>query len=154
SEFAERDVRRLFDRELREGNVVFREQDGLNARLERELNCSIHALSSLLVSWLSMFPCIRQLCGVAAHPFHDRPYGNAAGPIRVPRLLLLVPRAARDIEVNPGSIARELLQKHRRRSRAAVAILAGVHDVGDLALDVVAIIVGAGKPPELLTRDG
>ena len=46
---AESDVRRLLNRELRESNLVFCKQDGLNARLKGELNCAIHAYSSLLV---------------------------------------------------------------------------------------------------------
>src|ERR1035441_4410924 len=44
-EFAERNVRWLLDRELRENDVVFRGQNCLNASLKGELNCAIHVRS-------------------------------------------------------------------------------------------------------------
>jgi hypothetical protein len=43
SKFAQRNIRRLLHRELRQGNVVFAEQDGLNAGQQGELDCAIHA---------------------------------------------------------------------------------------------------------------
>jgi hypothetical protein len=42
-EFPESDVWRLLDRELSEDDVVLGEQDGLDAGLERELNCADHS---------------------------------------------------------------------------------------------------------------
>jgi hypothetical protein len=47
-ELAESDAGRLLNRELREGDVVLREKNGLNVGQERLLNCAIHAWSSPL----------------------------------------------------------------------------------------------------------
>lgn len=41
--FSKRDARRLLDGKLSESNIIFCEQDCLDSRLQRELNCSIHA---------------------------------------------------------------------------------------------------------------
>ena len=43
-EFAQGDVGRLLDDQVREGDVVFCEEDGLDAGQERLLDCAIHAL--------------------------------------------------------------------------------------------------------------
>src|ERR1035438_8442441 len=90
------------------------------------------------------------LSRVAAHPLHDGADRSPAWSVRVPRLLLFVPCDAGYVEMDPRCVSSKLLEEHRRGDRAPVAVLAGVHDVGDLALDVVAIVVGAGKPPALL----
>src|ERR1700689_3127866 len=95
-----------------------------------------------------------ELAGVAANPLDQRADGNAARAFGLPGFLLVDPGGAGDIEVYPGRVADELLEEHGGGDGAAVAGAAGVHDVGDLALDLVAVIVGAGHAPELFAGGG
>ena len=56
--------------------------------------------------------------------------------------------------MNPGGVADELFEEGRSDAGAAVARSGGVHEVGDLALDLVAVVARAGQPPELLAGGG
>jgi len=55
---------------------------------------------------------------------------------------------------NQRCFAYKFFEEHRGGGGAAVAAAPGVHDVGDLGLDLVAVVVGAGHAPELLAGDG
>ncbi len=50
--------------------------------------------------------------------------------------------------MEPGGVAYKLFEEHGGVGGSAPAVLAGVHDVGDLAFDLVAVVVGAGEAPE------
>ena len=50
--------------------------------------------------------------------------------------------------MDPGGVADELFEEHGCVGGSAPAVFAGVHDVGDLAFDLVAVVVGAGEAPE------
>ena len=75
-----------------------------------------------------------------AGQFRERPDGHAGRPLRLPRLRLLGPRGAGDVEVRPRQPAGELLQEHRRRDRAR-RTAADVRQVGDLAAQLFAVVV-------------
>ncbi len=56
--------------------------------------------------------------------------------------------------MDPGRVADEFFEEHGSRYCAAVAGGAGVHDVGNLALDLFAVVVGAGQTPEFFAGHG
>src|SRR5581483_1364118 len=90
----------------------------------------------------------------------ERADGNAGRPFRHIRLRIVGPRGPRDVHVHPRQTAGEFLEKRRGGDRAGRAP-AGVHHVGDLALELIAILVeqrqrpgavafGVGDTPHLL----
>src|SRR5665213_402318 len=93
------------------------------------------------------------LCGVAADPLQNGTHRNACGTFRNCRLDLVVPCASGDVEMHPGSVFDKLFEEEGCGNRSAPAGSTCVPDVGDLAVDLVAVIVGAGKPPELFAGD-
>ena len=76
----------------------------------------------------------------------DRDAGRAFRQIR---LRFLGPRRAGDVEVRPRQAAGELLQEQRRRDRSGRPA-AGVREVGDLALDLIAVFVEQRHRPDAI----
>ncbi len=80
----------------------------------------------------------------------------------MPGFGVVEPGGRGDVEVDPGNrnaggvggFADEFFEEHGGRGGSAVAAAAGVHDVGDLALDLVAVVVGAGHAPEFFAGEG
>ena len=76
------------------------------------------------------------------------------GPFGQPRLRFVRPRRAGDVEVGPRQAAGELLQEHRRRAGAGRAA-AGVHHVGDLAAQLIGVlVVERHRPAAIAGRAG
>src|SRR5690242_2562895 len=96
---------------------------------------------------------VLSLRGEGPDPFHDGAHGDPAGALGVPRLYLLVPGAARDVQVNPWRILRELLEEHGCGRGSTPPRASCVLDIRDLALDHVSVVISAGKPPKLLSGD-
>ncbi len=73
----------------------------------------------------------------------------------MPGFIGVDPGGAGNIEVDPGCDGGsrwggdELLEEHGGSDGAAVAAVAGVLNVGDGTFDLVAVVIGAGKAPEL-----
>ncbi len=65
------------------------------------------------------------------------------------RARFFLARGTRDVEVGPGQSFAEVLQKERRRDRAAGAA-SGVLDVGDVAFDLALQLVDEGHAPHPL----
>ena len=95
-----------------------------------------------------------KLFGVGAYPFGDAADGYAAGAFGLPGFVVVDPGGAGDVQVDPRRIAYELFQEHRGCRSATVAGASGVHDVGDLGFDLVAVVVGAGHSPEFFAGEG
>jgi hypothetical protein len=102
---------------------------------------------------------IALLC-VAADPLGDAADGHACGALRGPGFGGVGPGCTGDVKVDPlsggqaGGFAYEFFEEHGGCGGSAVACGTGVADVGDLGLDLVAVVVGAGHAPELFAGDG
>src|ERR1700733_15669801 len=106
----------------------------------------------ILIADLSLRSSSR-LSPVASPPLQNRPHRNPPRPIRKPRLVLIIPRASSDIQMHPGRLTHKLLQEHRRRNRPTPPISTRIPHISNMALDLILVIIGAGKPPELLARN-
>ncbi len=98
-----------------------------------------------------------KLSGVGADPFGDAADGYAGGAFGLPGFVVVDPGGAGDVEVDPGDergFAYEFFEEHGRGGGSGVATAAGVHDVGDLGFDLVAVVVGAGHAPEFFAGEG
>src|SRR5207344_1460369 len=76
----------------------------------------------------------------------DRDTGRAFGHER-PRLV--GPRGTRNVDVRPGQAAGELLQEERCRNRRR-GTAAGVAEVGDLALQLLEVVIEDRHRPETI----
>jgi len=84
---------------------------------------------------------------VAACPLQDGADGYAAGAFGDVWLGVFEPGEAGDVEVNPGGVFREDFQKLSGGDGSAVTAT-GVFDVGDVALDLLGVLVSKGEAPE------
>src|SRR5260370_39564569 len=75
------------------------------------------------------------------------PEGYASGAFGEPRLGVVVPGGAGDVQVNPWSVAGEFLDEHGAGNRAAALAAADVLDVSDGSLDEIAVVVIDGHLP-------
>ena len=78
--------------------------------------------------------------GTRERQLDERAHADAGRALRLIRLGLFRPRRAGDVEVHPRQIAGELLDEERAGDRAAGAA-AGVGEVGDLALQLLLVVV-------------
>ncbi len=95
--------------------------------------------------------------GEGADPFGDAADGYAAGAFGLPGFVVVDPGGAGDVEVDPGDergFAYEFFEEHGGGGGSGIAAAAGVHDVGDLGFDLVAVVVGAGHAPEFFAGEG
>src|SRR6187402_3978774 len=83
-----------------------------------------------------------------ADPLHNAAHRYARRALGDVRTLIFHPGHARDIEMDPWRVADELLEEHCSGDGSAPTIDARVHDVGNRRLDVLLVVVGAGKSPE------
>src|SRR5207244_11485654 len=81
----------------------------------------------------------------------QRPHADAGGARRSERRGLVAERGARDVEVRPRKGARELLDEEAGGDRAAVAA-ARVVEVGDVALELLLVLVDERQLPHALAR--
>src|SRR5580704_14953268 len=79
-------------------------------------------------------PRLSFLLREALDELHQAPQRDSRRTLRDPRLLIFHPRRAGNVEMNPGSVFRELLQEHRRVNRAAPAST-GVDNIRNARLD-------------------
>src|SRR6266446_10487139 len=73
--------------------------------------------------------------------------GYAGGAFGEPGLGVVVPGGAGNVEMDPGRVAGEFLDEHGAGDGAAALAAADVLDVGDSALDELAIVVVDGHLP-------
>src|SRR2546427_12664340 len=73
--------------------------------------------------------------------------GHAGGAFGKPRLGVVVPGSAGDVQVNPGGVAGEFLDEHGAGDGAAAFAAADVLDIGDGSLDEIAVVVVDGHLP-------
>src|SRR2546426_910462 len=78
-----------------------------------------------------------------------RAHGRAGGALGAGRGVLLDERGARDVQMRPRAVARELLEEEPRGDGAAAA-RADVVEIGDVALEVLAVLVDEGQLPDAL----
>src|SRR5207245_10558828 len=81
----------------------------------------------------------------------DRAHGGARGALGDQRKILLAPRGAGDVEVRPRQVPGERLEEEPGVDRATAA-RSDVVQIGDLALEVLAVLVDQRELPEPLAR--
>src|SRR3984893_3153424 len=84
----------------------------------------------------------------ALHKLHQAPQSNSRGPFRDPRFLLFHPGRSGDVEMDPRSIFRKLLQEHGGVNGAAPAP-PGVDHVRAFLANVLLVFVIKRKAPHL-----
>src|SRR5205814_9981059 len=84
------------------------------------------------------------------HQLDQGPAAEAAAALGRVTVVLLTAGGPGDVEVGPRHAVDELLEEQPGRQSARVAVTAGVLDVGDLGIDLLAVVVGQGKRPGLL----
>src|SRR5712692_11284373 len=67
--------------------------------------------------------------------------GDARGAFGEPRLGVVVPGGAGDVQVNPGRVAGKFLDEHGTGNGTAAFAAADVLDIGDGTLDEFAVVV-------------
>src|ERR1700737_4636851 len=67
-------------------------------------------------------------------------------PFSDPGLVVFHPSGAGDIEMDPGSVFCKFFQEHGRSARAAPAP-AGIHDIGDIRLDLLFVLIVERQAP-------
>src|SRR5947199_8120711 len=78
---------------------------------------------------------------VAGYQLDQRPHAEAARALRRVGVVLLAAGGAGDVEVGPRHVGHELLEEQAGGQRPAVTVAADVLDVGDLGVDVLAVLV-------------
>src|SRR5260370_33527479 len=91
-----------------------------------------------------ILPLIRQ------NELNEGAEGAAGGAFSEPRLCVVVPGGAGDVQVNPRRVAGEFLDEHGAGNRAAALAAADVLDVSDGSLDEIAVVVIDGHLPHFL----
>src|SRR5438445_4110875 len=77
--------------------------------------------------------------------------GHAGGAFGQPRLGVVVPGGAGDVQVNPWRVPGEFLDEHGASDGAAAFAAADVLDIGDGSLNEIAVVVVDGHLPHFFT---
>jgi len=91
-------------------------------------------------------------CFVSLHQVHQRAESNAGWTLGQPGLGVVIPRGARDVEVDPRRIAREFSDEPGASDRAAALAASDVLNVRKTALDLLAIVVVHRHLPHFFAR--
>src|SRR5438270_10383748 len=89
---------------------------------------------------------------ITGQQLDQRPDAEAARALRRVRVVLLAASGTGDVEVSPRHVADELFEEEAGGERSAVAVAAGVADVGHLRVDQLSVRVGQRQRPHLFTR--